>query len=421
MIETKELLPGITLRYYQDLRFKQGCLSLQIVRMMRQEEAAMNALIPAVLLRGTQAYPDLRSITNRLDELYGAMVAPMVRRFGDYQTTGIVCGFMDDRFAMAGDKVMEPMFRFAQEIMLESRRKDGAFWSEYVESEKKNLISTIESELNDKRGYAIGRLLRVMCREDSFGIPRLGDIEDVKAIEPGPLMEHYRKILRESPIELLYVGSSHMDRVATLLTDLFSRWERDYRPIPAQTGFHSCPGREWEEIMDVSQGKLCMGLTTEITNRHPLFMAMRIFNVLFGAGMTSKLFVNVREKQSLCYSIGSSYFGIKGILMVTAGIDFDQKQRTRDEILHQLELCRNGEITEQEVQAAREAMLSSFRATHDSPGAIEGFYMSSALSGMSLDPGAYQDAVRAVTREQVIEAAGTISLHSCYFLKGESQ
>ena len=100
MIETKELLPGITLRYYQDLRFKQGCISLQIVRLMRQEEAAMNALIPAVLLRGTLAYPDLRSITNRLDELYGAMVAPMVRRFGDYQTTGIVCGFMDDRFAL---------------------------------------------------------------------------------------------------------------------------------------------------------------------------------------------------------------------------------------------------------------------------------------------------------------------------------
>ena len=421
MIETREILPGITLRVFRDSRFKQGCISLQIVRMMSAEESAMNALIPAVLLRGTQAHPDLRSITNKLDELYGAMVAPMVRRAGDYQTTGIYCSFMDDRFAMEGDQVMVPMFRFAQEIMLESRSRLGGFWPEYVESEKKNLISTIESELNDKRGYAIGRMLRVMCREDSFGLPRLGEIADVEAITPRSLMDHYRKILRESPIELLYVGSSHTERVETMLRELFSQWERDYHPLPPQSGFHDVGGREWEETMDVTQGKLCMGLTTEVTNQHPLFPAMRVFNTLFGAGMTSKLFLNVREKQSLCYSIGSSYFGTKGILMITAGIDFDQKQRTRDEILHQLEICCQGGISDQELHSAKEALMSSLRVTHDSPGAIEGFYMSSALSGMTLDPQDYKDAVRAVTREQVVEAAKTVKLHSCYFLKGEGQ
>ena len=422
MIETKELLPGITLHYYQDSRFKQGCLSLQIVREMRAEESAMNALIPAILLRGTREHPNLRSITAKLDELYGARVAPVVRRAGDYQTTGILCGFMDDRFAMPGDKVMEPMLRFAEELMLSSRTLDGGFWPEYVESEKKNLIATIESELNDKRGYAIGRMLRVMCREDSFGLPRLGEIEDVRAITPQKLLEHYHHILKTSPIELLYVGSSHMDRVARILTGLFSKWERDYQPIAPQSGFHGSEGREWEEtIEDVTQGKFCMGLVTPVNNQHPLFIAMRIFNTLFGAGMTSKLFMNVREKQSLCYSIGSSYFGTKGILLVTAGIDFDQKQRVRDEILHQLELCRQGEISDHEILAAKEALLSSLRATHDSPGAIEGFYMSSALSGMTLDPQNYKDAIRAVTREQVVEAAKTVKLHTCYFLKGEGQ
>ena len=402
MIETKEILPGITLRVFRDPRFKQGCLSIQIVRMMCREESAMNALIPAVLLRGTRNHPDLRSITEKLDELYGAMAAPMVRRAGDYQTTGIYCSFMDDRFAMEGDRVR-------------------AFWPEYVESEKKNLISTIESELNDKRGYAIGRLLRVMCREDSFGLPRLGEIADVESVTPEQLMAHYRRILRESPIEVLYVGSSHAQRVEELVKQLFSGWDRQVRPLPPQTGFHDVGGREWEECMDVTQGKLCMGLTTEVTNQHPLFAAMRVFNTLFGAGMTSKLFLNVREKQSLCYSIGSSYFGTKGIAMVTAGIDFDQKQRTRDEILRQLTLCQQGEISQQELRSAKEALLSSLRATHDSPGSIEGFYMSTALSGMSLDPSDYKQAIKAVTLEQVVEAARTVRLHSCYFLKGEGQ
>ena len=102
MIETISLLPGVTLRVCRDTRFKQGCLSFQLVRQMKAEEAALNALLPSVLLRGTNRCPDLRSITEYLDELYGASVSALVRRVGDYQTTGLYCGFMDDRFAAAG-------------------------------------------------------------------------------------------------------------------------------------------------------------------------------------------------------------------------------------------------------------------------------------------------------------------------------
>ena len=164
MIETITLLPGITLRACRDTRFKQGCLSFQLVRQMVAEEAALNALAPSVLMRGTRRCPDLRSITEHLDELYGASVSPLVRRVGDYQTTGLYCGFMDDRFALPGDKVLEPMLAFLEEILLDSPLEDGAFLPAFVESEKKNLIATIESELNDKRTYSMNRLLRILCR-----------------------------------------------------------------------------------------------------------------------------------------------------------------------------------------------------------------------------------------------------------------
>ena len=118
MIETKTLLPGITLRVCRDTRFKQGCLSFQLVRQMKPEEAALNALLPSVLLRGTRNCPDLRSITEHLDELYGASVSALVRRVGDYQTTGLYCGFMDDRFALPGDRVLAPMIGFLEELLL---------------------------------------------------------------------------------------------------------------------------------------------------------------------------------------------------------------------------------------------------------------------------------------------------------------
>ncbi len=418
MIETRILFPGITLRVYRDPRFKQGCLSLQFLRQMTKEEAALNALLPNLLLRGTQSHPSLRAITEHLDLLYGASVSPLVRRTGDYQTTGLYCAFMDDRFALPGDRVLEPMIAFLEEILLDPLLEDGTFSSALVENEKRKLVATIESELNDKRAYAMGKLLKTMCAGDTFGLPRLGETEQVAAITPEALYAHYRKVLRTSPIEIFYVGSAEAGQVAGLLQPMLRRLERSCISLAPQTGFHSCQGRDVTETMDVAQGKLCMGFTTPITNRCEDFFAMQVLNTIFGSGMTSKLFVNVREKMSLCYSIGSGYYGTKGIVAVSAGIDFDKEQLTREEVLRQLDACRRGEITEEELTAAREAILSSLRSTHDSPGAIEGYYSTAAISGLGMAPENYMEAVHRVTREDVVAAANTLTLHTTYFLKG---
>ena len=378
----------------------------------------MNALIPTVLLRGCEGHPDLRAITNRLDELYGASVGTMVRRIGDYQTTGFYCGFMEDRFAMDGDKILEPMVRFVGQLLLQPLTENGGFLSGFTASEKKNLIATIESDLNDKRAYTMGKLLKTMCRADSFGVPRLGDKESVTGIDPVSLYRHYRHMLRVSPIELFYVGSTPAGRVAELLTQMFASVERAYEPLPAQTPFHDTEGCDETEQMDIVQGKLCMGFTTPILNTSADFAAMQVFNTLFGAGMTSKLFIQVREKMSLCYAIGSGYYGSKGIVTVSAGIDCDKEQAVRQEVLSQLDACRRGEITEQELNSAKEALLSSLRSVHDSPGAIESYYATAALSGAARSPALYMEQVQAVTADDVAAAAKTVKLHSTYFLKG---
>ena len=421
MIETLTLLPGITLRVCRDTRFKQGCLSFQLIRQMKAEEAALNALLPSVLLRGTRSCPDLRSITEHLDELYGASVSPLVRRVGDYQTTGLYCGFMDDRFALPGDQVLRPMLAFLEELLLDSPLENGAFLSSFVESEKKNLIATIESELNDKRAYSMSRLLRILCREDTFGIPRLGETEQVEAITPESLFNHYRAILRSSPIDIFYVGSGSGAQVAELLMPLVTKLGARGTKLSPQTSFRPCEKSDVVETMDVSQGKLCMGFVTPIINREKEFAAMQLLNVIYGSGMTSKLFQNVREKMSLCYSIGSGYYGTKGIVVVSAGIDFDKEQLTREEVLRQLAICREGGITEQELKAAKEALLSSLRSTLDSPGAIEGYYATAALSGLIFTHSEYMAAVEAATIRDVVACANTLELHTTYFLKGGSQ
>lgn len=419
MIETTLLFPGVTLRCCRDTRFKQGCLSFQFVRLMDANEAHLNALLPSVMLRATVPHPDLRSITRHLDDLYGASIGPLVRRLGDRQTTGFYLSFLDDRFAMAGDRVAAGMIGFLEETLTQSPLENGGFLPEIVESEKKNLISAIESDLNNKGVYAMGQLMKNMCRGDSFGLPRLGEKENVAKIQPKELYEHYLRIRRESTIEIFYVGSMESGELASLLTPMIEKWERQPQILPPQTGFTGTGDSHTTETMDVSQGKLCLGFVSPITNRSPGHAAMLVLCSIFGSGMTSKLFQNVREKMSLCYSIGASFSGAKGILTVSAGIDFDKEEQTRAEILRQLELCCQGQITEEELTAAKESIRSGLRAAHDSPGAIEGYYSSMVLSEADIPPEKQLEKVERVTLEDAAAAARTLALRGSHFLRGE--
>ena len=421
MIQTVSLLPGVTLRVFRDTRFKQGCLSVQFLRPMCREEASVNALISAVLLRGCEAYPDLQRITWKLDDLYGAAVGTLARRIGDCQGVGLYLSFLEDRFALPGDQILAPMLELLEQLLLHPVTEGEGFCRAYVESEKKNLISTIESELNDKRAFAMGRLLKNMCREDSYGIPRLGDVEAVAAIDPVQAYSHYRRILRESPVELFYVGSEAPEKLAEGLKKIFGTLARQVRSCPQTVPFRDGGTSDEVAQMEVAQAQLCMGFVTPITNRHEDHAAMQVTNTVFGGGMTGKLFMNVREKMSLCYHIGSSYYGSKGILTVSAGIDAEKAQTVREEVLRQLGACRAGDFTDEELRSAKEALLSGLRATHDSPGSIEGYYSTAAISGLGLTPEAYMDKIRAVTREDVTRASATVQLHSVFLLKGADQ
>ena len=420
MIKTIELFPGVTLRCCRDDRFKQNVLSLQFLRPMCREEASLNALLPAVLLRGCKPCPDMRSVTLKLDDLYGASIGALVRRTGDIQSTGLSCGFIDDRFTLEGDALLAPMMAFLEEILLDPVTADGVFSPEYVASEKQNLIWTLESQRNDKRAYAGNQLLKQLCKEDSYGIPRLGEIADVEAITPESLYAHYRKVLEESPVHVFFVGSMDPEAVADALQPMLSRLAKQPMTLPSQTGLKPGDYCEREEVLDVAQGKLCMGYVTPITLRDPRYAAVQVCNTIFGAGMTSKLFMQVREKMSLCYDIGSGFHGSKGIMTVSAGIEFEKKDIVLQEVKHQLQQILDGNVSREEMAAAKESLLSMLRSYHDSPGAIEGYYASAAISGIGMDTAQFMAAVEAVELSDVIAAAKTLQLQAVYFLKGEN-
>lgn len=413
---TVELFPGVNLRICQDSRFKQSCLSLQFLRPMCAQEAALNALLPTVLLRGCRRCPDLRSITQRLDELYGASVGELVRRVGDCQTVGLYCSCIQDRYAPEGAGILASAVELLGWLLLEPLTENGVFLKEHVESEKQNLLSLIDSERSDKRAYAAGQLLRRMCRGDSYGVPRLGDREAVAAITPEALFAHYQTVLAESPAEVFYVGSAQPEQVADLLRPLFAP-VRQRRDPPERRPFQGGESGRWSERMDIRQARLCLGFVTDITDASPDYAAMQVLNTVFGGGMTSKLFLNVREKMGLCYSVDAGYYPAKGLVLVSAGINGRQEETVRREILEQLEQCRQGAISDQELESAKQALLSALRGVYDRPGAMEQYFGAAAILGRTPDPEREMAAIRAVTAEQAAAAAQKLQLRASFFLK----
>ena len=418
MIKTAVLQPGITLRCFQDDRFKTGSISIQLVRPLCREEASHNALLSSVLLRGTETYPDLRRITLHLDDLYGATVGTLVRKVGDYHTTGFYCSFTEDRYALSGDQILVPVIDFLQELLYRPKLENGIFCESFVEGEKRNLLAAIEAQKNDKRFYAATQLTKYMFSQDPTGVPRLGERDRIEKIESQDLYAHYQKILKESRIDVFYVGSRSPEEMANLLGAMFADASRDYVPLPPQTSFRDGGKTRNVDTMDVAQAKLQMGFIYPCTIDSPDFVPMQVLNAVLGGGMTGKLFVNVREKMSLCYDIGSSFQGSKGVLTVAAGMDTAQAEVVEQEILRQIQKCRDGEITDAELHNARQSLISSLQGIHDSPSSIENYYATGALSGLTLSTDEYTHQVQGTTLSRLAEMAKKLELHSVYLLKG---
>lgn len=418
MMKQLELAPGIRLHAMQTDRFKTGCFSINFIQPLKKETAAVNALLPSVLLRGCRSYPDMTAISSRLDQLYGSSIGTLVRKKGETQTVGLYADFLEDAFCE------EPIFRqvmdFLCQILTEPCMENGGFVEAYTDGERQNLINAIESRINDKRTYAQHRLLQHMCAGEAFSVPRLGEAETLSAVTGKSLYERYGQILRESEIELFYLGRQSCEAVAEALKPLLNVLPKGNRVKAAASLPGALPAepRFVEEALNVTQGKLSIGFRTPICGGDPRYPALMVANAIFGSGMNSKLFLKIREEQSLCYYASSVLDKFKGIMIVDSGIEFGNYQVARDGILQQLQCCKNGEITTEELEAARTFLLTSFRIAMDSPGRLDDYTVGQAVAGLNDTMEDMMNLISVVTMEQVVEAARTLETDTVYFLKG---
>ena len=413
-----EILPGVYLTAVQSDKFKTGCFSLNLLRPMKKEEAAANALIPSVLLRGSETCPDIASISAKLDELYGASVGTLVRKKGEVQLVGFYCDYVQDEYV--DEPVFAPLMAFLAELLLNPRLENGAFPEAVVDSQKLNLENAMLSRINDKRTYAASQLIRTMCAGQPYGIPRIGEPEDLKNITAKSLYAHYRDLLATSRVELFYMGSLSPAAVTKVLQAALAELPRAevFVPVGTTPAPQARPVQEKTERLDVTQGKLSLGFFTDITAKDPRYPALVLAATVFGGGATSKLFTNVREKMSLCYYASASFEKFKGVLSVSSGVEFSKLETAKTEILRQMEACKAGDITDDELESARGYLVSDLKIAMDSPGRLDDYYMGQILLEQD---GTMQDlasAIARVTKQEAAEAIQALRLDTIYALEG---
>lgn len=420
----KELMPGVRLTAVHTNKFKSSSFGVTLLTPLEWEHASENALLGWVLRRGTAAHPDMQSISAALDDLYGGNIDTVVMKKGETQCVGFTASFLDDAYALNGEQLLEPAARLLGELLLQPYTRNGVFAEEYVESERANLIQRIRAQRNDKRQYSMYRLGQELCRGEAFGVDKLGEEGRVGSISPASLWQRYQTLLKTAQVELYYCGSAGPERVEQALSEAFAALPvNERRPQPTCQVVAHAPKdapRIVEERLDVTQGKLALGFRTGgITVRDEEFPALLLLNAVFGGTSMSKLFMNVREKLSLCYFASSGLERIKGLMLVSSGIEFEKYEQARDEVLAQLEACRRGEVSADELEGARRIVVNSLHTTMDAQGRMADYWLGQAVAGLEEGPEVLAQRIEQVQAAQLAQVAQKLELDTIYFLKGK--
>lgn len=419
ILEKINISEGITLNIISTEKFKTNYFSVNFVQELNREKAAMYAIVPRVLLRGTEKHRDIASIKRALDDLYAAAVESRVYKRGEYQVCGITASWLADRFAIDGTAITKGTFDILEEIMFSPLLENGSFNASYVESEKNDHIDDIKAVINNKNSYAVTRCKEEMCKNEAYGISEYGTEEDVKEITPEKLYKAYYELLETSRIELFYVGSGDKDTICGLIKKLFNERKRNYKPLRGTEIIRNVTEvKNVTEKISAAQGKLSLGFRTDSVVGEEGYSAYPVFVELYGNSPVSKLFMNVREKLSLCYYCRAIPDGIKGTMIVSSGIEVANKEKAQNEILAQLEDMKKGNFTEDDLRMAKYSLKNAYNELNDSPVALEGWYLTRRLAGLN---DTHEEVCRSfmnVTKDDVVKAAEKVKLDTVYFLEG---
>jgi len=404
----------------RDERYKTNLLALHLVLPLKKETLTENAMVSLILEKGYEDYKTLKSFSKKLNLMYGASVSGAVSKVGDKAMITLSISAIDDTFALNGEKLLCESAEVLCGLLLRPNMENGLFDEKTFELQREFLIDTIEAEINNKRRYAQRKTVSLMFKDEPYGVDKFGTVESAKQITLQQVSDAYRRILDEAAIEIVHVGMGDPTEALKIFREAFSKVDRHPVSIPETVITRACDEVVSEtEYFDVTQSKLCFGFKSGIAPDNELLYPIRLAVAILGGTPTSKLFLNVREKKSLCYYCAARYDKMKGIMLIDSGVEHDKISDAKEAILEQLEDLCKGDFTDTDMEFALLSLKNAFNSVGESVYSVASYYLTNTLLNTLNTPEKEIELLEKVTREDIVKAAKLLKLDTVYLLTSE--
>lgn len=415
----QDIKNGVTLHVINTNKFKTNLFAIFLTTKLERDTVTKNALLTAVLKRGSKNYPSQEEISKDLENMYGASFDCGVEKTGDNHVLKFYLESINNEFLPSNENISKKGFDVLCDIIFNPYIENEKFKDEYVEGEKENLKQIIQSKIDNKARYSSERCIEEMYKNEPYGLYKFGYIEDLEKITAKDLYEYYKELIKTAKIDIFVSGDLDENTVNDLTKTIANIPETmaiyNQNKENAQKQVIDGP-KTVTESMQVTQGKLVLGLDILDNNKNSKYAAS-IYNVILGGISTSKMFQNVREKAGLAYTAGSVYLRQKDNIFVKAGIDIPNYKKALDLIIEQLNQMKNGEFTEKDIADAKLMISTSIEAIPENQDSEITYYFTQEISDEFISLEEYVKNINKVDKQQIVDIANKIQVNTIYFLK----
>ncbi|UJL47989.1 insulinase family protein [Virgibacillus sp. NKC19-16] len=411
---------GLNLHFIQSKKYKTMNVVVKLKAPLTRETITNRALLPYILKQGTKSYPSRKELQLKLDELYGAVLSIDRAKKGENHVISIRLELANEKFIPEESSIIDEGISLMSELLFHPNASNNSFDEKTFNREKDTLRQKMNAIKDNKMSYANMRLIDEMCEGEPYQLHVHGYEEDLNDITKESLYDYYQAMLTEDQLDIYVLGDFDEAEVKEKITGSMKRNTKDLKSQQKSVvNKNSTQPKEIIEEQKIQQAKLHIGYRTNTIFRDEGYFALQVFNGIFGGFPSSKLFINVREKNSLAYYAASRFESHKGLLFVLSGIAPGDFEKARDIIKLQMKEMKDGNFTETELNETKELIINQLLETMDNPqGLIELLYQQ-VLADKELDPEELITNIKKVTKDNVISVANKIEEDTVYLLTSE--
>ena len=412
---------GITLHSIYTDKFKTNLISVFLTTNLKREEVTKIALITSVLRRGCKSMSTTEEISKELENMYGASFDCGIDKTGKNQVLKFYIESVNDNFLPnQNENLLKKSLEKLFEIVFNPLTEENSFKAEYVEQEKNTVKNIIEGRIDNKARYSLDRCIETMYGEDGFGLYKYGYLEDLDKVDSKNLYETYQKLIDNCKIDIFVSGMVDENTIKTIqdnenIKNLKGR-EATYTSTNLEQRNMPKEEKKQTESMEVSQGKLVIGLDVDIKEEDEKFDVL-IYNTILGGSANSKMFQNVREKEHLAYVASSSYMKHMNNIFINCGIEIENYEKTVDIVKKQIEDMKNGDFSDEDISNAKKVIISGIKSIDDEQDSQITYNFGQELSKTQISLEDYINRIEKINKDDVLKIANSVYINTIYFLK----